>query len=90
METCPEVGWENCPSFASLVECSLGSQEPSETLVGKAGIIMPISQSRTPKPRGESDVLIVSEARIRTQVPGSLPLSPSSWSLDDVVEGVWA
>lgn len=29
----------------------------------------------------------LSEARVRTQVPGALPLSPNSWSQGGMLEG---
>lgn len=53
--------------------------------VGKAGIYF-----RTEPQRTVTASAVVSKAGMRTEVAGSLPLSPHTWSLAEVVEGVWA
>ena len=50
--------------------------------VGKAGIYF-----RTEPQRTVTASAVVSKAGMRTEVAGSLPLSPHTWSLAEVVEG---
>lgn len=59
--------------------------ESSEMCVGKAGIYF-----RTEPQCVVTGSDVVSKARMGIQVAGSLPLSPHTWSLAEVVEGVWA